>query len=498
LTYSPSSHESSRSSTGIPFPSELPTGILLDGTWHRPSPGNELLNIDPATEEVYAVLGSATPEHVDAALSAAQKGWSAWRSVDAWTRSATLRRVAEIIRDWDDQIAFVMTSEQGKPLAESLSEVRAAADQFDWYADEARRIYGRTVQGHSTNQRLIVNREPVGPIVAFSTWNFPALLPSRKIAPALAAGCSVIVLAAEEAPLTVSLIAQACLEAGVHPAAINVLVGNAPMVSERLIHSSVVRKISLTGSVDVGRILLRAAAERIIPATMELGGHAPVLVFADADVTLAAQSCVKAKFRNAGQVCASPSRFFVHETVLEEFSDAFVEATNALRTGDGRDPNTDVGPLTSERRRVAADHLVKDAVSLGARVAAGGGRDDAHDRGYFYQPTVLTNATADMCVMRDEPFAPVAPISGFKDLDQVLELANGTRFGLASFVFTRDLATAIRASEGLEAGMVGINTLLVATAEVPFGGVKDSGFGREGGSEGIGDYTITKYLTIGL
>lgn len=489
---------SAQRSTSAPFPSNLPSGVLIDGEWRPPRAGAELVNIDPATEEIFATLAAATPDDVDAALAASYQGWLAWRAVDAWTRSAILRRVGAVIRDWEEQIALVMTSEQGKPLAESLAEVRAAADQFDWYADEARRIYGRTVQGHSTSQRLIVNREPIGPVVAFSTWNFPALLPSRKIAPALAAGCSVIVVAAEETPLTASLLAQACLEAGVHPAAISVLVGNAPMVSERLIRSSVVRKISLTGSVEVGRILLRAAAERIIPATMELGGHAPVLVFADADVELAARSCVKAKYRNAGQVCASPSRFFVHEDVLEEFTEIFVDATKSLRVGDGRDVDTDVGPLTSERRLVAADRLVEDAVGLGARVAAGGGRDGKRDRGYFYQPTVLTNANSDMCVMREEPFGPVAPISGFKDLTDVLGQANGTPFGLASFVFTRDLPTAFLASEGLEAGMVGINTLLIASAEVPFGGVKESGFGREGGSEGIGDYTVAKYLTIGL
>jgi succinate-semialdehyde dehydrogenase / glutarate-semialdehyde dehydrogenase len=488
----------SHSRSGISFPSELPTGILIAGRWHRPSAGAELLNIDPATEEVYATLAAATTDHVDAALAAAHKGWLEWRSIDAWTRSAILRRVAEVIRDWDDQMALVMTSEQGKPLAESLAEVRAAADQFDWYADEARRIYGRTVQGHSTGQRLIVNREPIGPVVAFSTWNFPALLPARKIAPALAAGCSVIVVAAEETPLTASLLAQACLEAGVHAAAISVLVGNAPMVSDRLIRSSVVRKISLTGSVEVGRILLRAAAERIIPATMELGGHAPVLVFADADIELAAQACVRAKYRNAGQVCASPSRFFVHEDVLGDFTDVFVKAAAALRVGDGREADSEVGPLTSERRRVAADRLVADAVAKGAHVAAGGGRDDSHERGYFYQPTVLTSTNVEMCVMQEEPFAPVAPITSFKDLAEVLVMANGTPYGLASFIFTRDLSTAMQVSEGLEAGMVGINTLLVASAEVPFGGVKDSGFGREGGSEGIGDYTVAKYLTIGL
>jgi succinate-semialdehyde dehydrogenase / glutarate-semialdehyde dehydrogenase len=484
--------------SGVSFPAPLPSGILIEGTWYSTESGGELPVIDPATEEIYAIVVAATTEHVDRALAAAQLGWQVWRKVDAWSRSAILRRVAGILRDWADQIALVLTSEQGKPIAEALSEVRAAADQFDWYADEARRIYGRTVEGHSKGQRLLVTRESIGPVVAFSTWNFPALLPARKIAPALAAGCSVIVVPAEETPLTACLIAQACLEAGVSPAAIGVLSGNPAMVSERLIQSPVVRKISLTGSVPVGRLLLHAAAERIIPSTMELGGHAPVLIFSDADVELSAQSCVRAKYRNAGQVCASPSRFFVHESVADAFTDSFVRATMSLRVGDGREPDTDVGPLTSERRRAAADRLIDDAVANGAWIAAGGGRDTTHDRGYYYQPTVLTNVHPGMHVMREEPFAPVAPITPFAELDEVLEYANSTSYGLASFVFTCDLSTAFMAAEGLEAGMVGVNTLLIASAEVPFGGVKESGFGREGGSEGIESYTISKYLTIAV
>jgi succinate-semialdehyde dehydrogenase / glutarate-semialdehyde dehydrogenase len=484
--------------SGVPFPQDLPSGLLIDGSWRPSSNAGTFEVIDPATEEVFATAASASAGDIDEALASVQRGWSAWRNVDAWTRSAALRRVAEIIRDWSAQMALVLTSEQGKPLPEARSEILAAADQFDWYADEARRLYGRTVDGHNKQQRIIVRREPVGPVVAFSTWNFPALLPARKLAPALAAGCSVIVVPSEEAPFTATLIAQACIEAGVHSSAIALLAGDTAMISDRLLRSTVVRKISLTGSVPVGRALLRAAAENIIPTTMELGGHAPVLVFADADIGLAARSCVQAKYRNAGQVCASPSRFYVHESVADEFTHAFVTAARALTVGDGRDPSTDVGPLSSDRRRQAADRLIEDAILKGAKMADGGGRATEHKCGYYYRPTVLSDTRPGMAIMTEEPFAPVAPISQFDDFDQVLEQANSTPYGLASYVFTRDLRTAYLASEGLEAGMVGVNTMLIATAEAPFGGVRSSGYGREGGLEGIDSYTVTKYVNMSI
>jgi succinate-semialdehyde dehydrogenase/glutarate-semialdehyde dehydrogenase len=483
-------------SSGLPL--ATPTGILIDGNWRRLDAGTSMEVIDPATEVAIAAIATATEEDVDAALAAANTGWHSWRKVDAWTRSSILRRVAELLRQRCQVLALVLTIEQGKPVSESTSEVLAAADQFDWCADEARRIYGRIADGHSVKQRLMVRRESIGPVAAFCTWNFPALLPSRKIAPALAAGCSVIIVPADETPLTAALIAQTCLDAGVHPAAISVLTGNPEMVSERLIRSSVVRKISLTGSIPVGRKLLHLAADRIIPATMELGGHAPVLVFEDADVDAAARACVQAKFRNTGQVCAAPSRFFVQEGIADEFIDRFVTVTESLKVGNGRDPETNVGPLTNERRRSATERLVSDAVSKGAHVLAGGGRDPHHSRGYFFSPTVLSEVSSHMEIMRDEPFAPVAPISRFSDIDSVLNEANSTPFGLASFIFTRNLSTAFQAAEGLEAGMVGINTMLIASAEAPFGGVKQSGYGREGGSEGIESFLVDKYFSISL
>lgn len=480
------------------FPDIVPGQLYIDRAW-RPSADGATRNVfDPATEELFGTIAQATDADIDAALASAQQGLAIWRNTDAWTRSAAIRRIAAILREWAPAAARLTTSEQGKPLKESEAEWLATADQFDWYADEARRIYGRTVDGHSNASRISVRREPVGVVAAFAAWNFPALLPARKLAPALAAGCSVIVRPTEEAPFSTLLIAAACHEAGIPAGVVSMITGRASKISEKLIGSRAVRKVSLTGSVPVGRTLLHLAADNITEVSMELGGHAPVLVFPDADIQAAARACVASKFRNAGQVCASPSRFIVHEAVNREFSDAFVTATRTLRVGDGRDPQTDVGPLTNLKRVEEAEVLIKDAVAGGATVAAGGQRDGRFDRGYFFQPTVLTDVASDRLIMRDEPFTPVAPITTFDSLDRALEIANATDFGLASYVWTKDLRTAFLASEGIEAGMVGINNMAVATAQAPFGGVKHSGYGREGGTEGVLDYTVAKTTIMTL
>lgn len=480
------------------FPNIDPGRLYIHGRWRDASDKATRSVCDPATEEVFGSIAMATESDVDDVLASSQEGLAVWRQTDAWTRSATVRRIAEILREWIPLAAEVMTREQGKPLAESVSEWQATSDQFDWYADEARRIYGRTVEGHSTGNRIIVNREPVGIVAAFAAWNFPALLPSRKIAPALAAGCSVIVRPPEEAPYSTQLIARAAQAAGLPAGVLNVVTGQASKISERLIRSGVVRKLSLTGSVPVGRTLLHLAADQITEVSMELGGHAPVLVFADADVREAARACVASKYRNGGQVCASPTRFIVHESVAEEFTEEFVALTRRLRVGIGGREDTEVGPLTDSKRVEEAEELIADAVERGAEVAAGGRRDSRFDKGHFFEPTVLTRVPAEARIMTEEPFAPVAPITTFASFDEALAAANSTDFGLASYVWTQDLSTAFLASEGIEAGMVGVNNMAVATAEAPFGGVKHSGFGREGGSEGVLDYTVAKTTFITL
>jgi succinate-semialdehyde dehydrogenase/glutarate-semialdehyde dehydrogenase len=474
--------------------------MLIDGSWITAGNRSTIEVIDPATEDVVGSVPVATKADLDRALAAAERGWHVWRDTDAWTRSVVLRTAAALVRERADQIAEPLTCETGKPLQEAKGEVLAAADQFDWCADETRRIYGRTVEGHSRDSRLLVLRQSVGPVAAFTAWNFPALLPSRKVAAALAAGCSIIVKPAKESPLTMLAIARCLVDAGLPNGALNVVTGDATGISEHLLASPVIRKVSLTGSLPVGQILMSLAADRILPLSMELGGHAPVLVFPDADLETAVDLCVTAKFRNCGQVCISPTRFFVHEAIASDFVSRFVARVAALRVGDPRLPDTDVGPLASARRRDAVEGLVADAVSKGAELASGGRRCDpcGTGRGFFFEPTVLTNVDDSMAIMRDEPFGPLAPVAVFSDLAEGLARANATPYGLAGYVFSRDLRTAFVASEGLEVGMVGVNNLVIACAEAPFGGVKGSGFGREGGSEATEPYTVTKYVNMRL
>jgi len=472
--------------------------MFINGAWVDSCDGARLEVINPATEEIVGSVPVATLQDLDTALQGAERAWRSWRKVDAWTRSAAVRRVAEVLRARADSIAAVLTEEQGKPLTEAKGEVLAAADQFDWYADEARRMYGRVIAGHSTANRLLVLRQPVGPVAAFTPWNFPALLPARKIAAALAAGCSIILKPAEEAPRTALCLAEACQEAGLPAGVINVVTGNPAQISRHLITSEIIRKVSLTGSVPVGREILRLCADGIKAVSMELGGHSPVLIFEDAEIDEAAEIAARGKFRNNGQVCIAASRFFVHESVAARFTRRFVEVVQSLRLGDGRDPQTDIGPLANRRRLEAVQALVDDARGKGAAVRCGGGRPPQFSRGFYFEPTVLTEVDASMRVMIEEPFCPIAPILTFTDFDQAIARANATPYGLAGYVFTRNTRTAFLASEELEVGMVGVNNLVIAAAEIPFGGVKQSGFGREGGSEGIESYTVTKYVNIRL
>ena len=474
----------------------IPCDMYIDGRWTAGTGCERIDIVDPATEQVVGSVPKATAGDLDQALAAADRAWRQWREVDAWTRSATLRRIAELVRQRVDVFAAVLTEEQGKPLAEAKGELNATVDQFDWYADEARRLYGRVIDGHNRGQRLLVMRQAIGPVAAFSPWNFPVLLSARKMAPAIAAGCSIIVKPAIEAPRTTLMLAEACHDAGLPAGVVNVVTGSSAQISKHLIESNVIRKVSLTGSVPVGTQVLKMCAERIIPASMELGGHSPVLVFDDADVEQAAELTARAKFRNMGQVCICASRFYVQEAVAERFTKRFVEVVKSLKIGNGRDPATDVGPLANQRRVDATSALIADAKSKGANVCCGGRRAEGFERGFFYEPTVLSDVDTSMAVMTEEPFGPIAPITTFTDLEDGLAKANATEFGLAGYVFTSNTKTAFLAAEGLDVGMVGVNNLLIASAEAPFGGIKASGFGREGGSEGIEPYSVTKVVNI--
>lgn len=473
-------------------------GLYIDGEWSWSAGGGKKPVLDPATEDVIGHIPDATPEDIERALASAAAGFKAWRKVPAWERGAKLRRISDLLKARIDQLAVVMSTESGKPLAESRGEWMACAEQFEWYAEEARRIYGQSYEGRDAATRMAVIYQPVGVVAAFSAWNFPALLPARKIAAALAAGCSVILKPASEAPASAAAIIAACHEAGLPAGAVNMVTGHSSRIAEQLIRSPIVRKVSLTGSTPVGKQLLHLCADGVKKATMELGGHAPVVVFEDADIDSAAEACARAKFRNCGQVCASPSRFYVQGGAYDAFAAKFAEVARQLTIGRFDQPGVDFGPMANARGLDHAKRLVADAVEHGASVLTGG-KSPAHlSRGYFFEPTVLKNVGDDAAIMREEPFAPIAPIARFDNLDEVVERANATSFGLTGYVFSRNLRTATLAAEAIEVGMVGVNEVIIASAEAPFGGVKESGMGREGGSLGIRDYLEPKFIKTRL
>jgi succinate-semialdehyde dehydrogenase / glutarate-semialdehyde dehydrogenase len=475
-------------------------GLFIGGSWRSAADGGVREVIDPATEEILGWIPVATAADLDAALACAQQAFEQWRRTSPWERAAVLRKAADLIRAREQDIGRLMSQETGKPLAQACGETRDAADQFDWYAGEAQRIYGHSIESRVPEVRMQVRYEPVGVVAAFSAWNFPALLPSRKIAAALAAGCSIIVKPASEAAGSCMAVVQALTDAGCPAGVVNVVTGDSRFISEHLVRSPIVRKISLTGSTGVGRQMLHLAADGIKRVSMELGGHAPVLVFEDADVEYAAEQCARFKYRNAGQVCASPSRFYVHESIYSRFCEKFAEVTKTLKVGPGLDPETQVGPLANRRGLENTQRLVADALERGAHLLAGGGRppEIRGTKGYYFAPTALADVGDDALIMHQEPFGPVAPIAPFASFDDAIAKANSTEYGLASYLFSRSLKTATLASEAIHAGMVGVNELAIASAEMPFGGVGASGMGREGGSLGIRDYLEAKFVKVRL
>lgn len=475
-------------------------GLCIDGQWRGAADGAVREVLDPTNEEVVGWLPVAGADDLEAAAAAAQRAFGAWRHVSPWERSAVLRRAAALVRERTEQIARLMSIETGKPLAQARGELGDAADQFDWYAGETQRIYGHTFQARVPEVRMHVRMEPVGVVAAFSAWNFPALLPARKIAAALGAGCTLVVKPASEAAGSCMALVQALHDAGLPAGCVNLVTGDSAFIAERLVRDRRVAKVSLTGSTAVGRQMLRLAAEGIKRVTMELGGHAPVLVFDDADIDYAAEHCARFKYRNCGQVCASPSRFYVQRGAYPRFVERFVQVAASLKVGPGLAEGVDVGPMANRRGLVHAHALIEDALAHGARLASGGARpaDLAGDKGYYLAPTVLAEVPEAARIMQDEPFAPVAPIAPFDTFEEAIARANGTRYGLASYLFTRSLKTATLASEAIEAGMVGVNELAIAAAEMPFGGVKESGMGREGGSLGLRDYLEPKYIRTRL
>jgi len=473
-------------------------GLFIDGEWRQAQDGRTRSVVDPTNEEQLGQVPHASREDLEAVLQALTRAAKEWRGTSGWDRSLVLRRIAHLMADHAEDASRAMSQETGKPLAEAKGEWKAAAEQFEWYADEARRIFGHTLDGREPSVRLNVRYDPVGPVAAFTAWNFPALLPARKIAAALSAGCPIVIKPSEEAPSSTFFIAQCAAAAGLPAGVLNVVTGESSEISTHLIASPVIRKVSLTGSVPVGKIILRQCAETVKKVSLELGGHAPVLVFPDTDPIAAGRTCARTKFRNAGQVCISPSRFYVHQDIYEPFSRAMAETAAAIKIGRGLDEGTECGPMANARGRERIIQLVDDAVSRGAELLAGGSIPPDRNRGFFFTPTVLGKVDDAAKVMQEEPFGPVAPIAVFSEFDDVIQRANDVPFGLAGYVFSNSLDTAHKAAEALEVGMVGVNDMLLAAAEIPFGGIKESGMGREGGKLGIFDYLEPKYIKFRL
>lgn len=469
--------------------------LFIAGEWCDALDGETLPVMNPATGEELARLPLARPADLDRALDAVASANAGWRATSAYDRCAILRRAANLMRERSAQIGRVSTLEQGKPLAESTAEAFACADIFDWFAEEARRSYGRIVPGKQPGVRHMVFKEPIGPVAAFSPWNFPTTIPSRKLAAALAAGCPVIIKPAEETPGSALALARALDDAGLPKGVLNVVFGVPAEISEYLIASAVIRKISFTGSTAVGKHLARLAADGMKPTTMELGGHAPVIVFDDADLDLAVRLTAGSKYRNAGQICIAPTRFFLHNRIHDAFVEKFGAIAGGLTVGNGLNAATRMGPLANPRRLSAMAAMIGDAEANGARVATGGAAIDGP--GNFWRPTLLTDVPDSARIMNEEPFGPVAVTQRFETLEQVLQQANRLPYGLAAYAYTQSARTAADLSEGIEAGMIGINFSQLTGPETPFGGVKESGHGSEGGIEGLEGYHITKYVAQG-
>tara|TARA_R110002049_G_scaffold201563_1_gene372290 strand:+ start:3168 stop:4607 length:1440 start_codon:yes stop_codon:yes gene_type:complete len=470
------------------------TLLFIDGQWRAAHTGATLDVINPATETVIGTVARASKADLDDAAQAAARGFDAWRNMSPLDRSALMRAAADLLRHRVERIAAIMTLEQGKPLEQSRIEVRAAADIIDWFAEEGRRTYGQVIPARHPDVMQLAIKHPIGPVAAFTPWNFPINQAVRKIAVALAAGCSIVVKAPEETPAAPAELIRAFADAGVPAGVVGLVYGMPAEISEHLIAHRAIRKISFTGSTPVGKLLAGLAGHQMKPATMELGGHAPVLVAADADLDKAVTQMVGHKFRNAGQVCISPTRFLVEEPLFESFVDKFVAATKALVVGDGFSPDSDIGPLANSRRIPAIESLLQDATAQGARIATGGAR--VGNKGWFFEPTVVTDAPTSADIMNEEPFGPVAIINRYATLDAMIEEANRLDYGLASYAYARDHTTIHRFASEVSAGMMSINHVGLALPELPFGGVRDSGYGTEGGSDAINAYLDTHFATI--
>ena len=473
-------------------------GQFIDGKW-QPSEDNDTYEvINPATEEIIGKASKASEKDVTKALKSAEKGFEIWKKTPAWERSAKIRKIADLIRKRKNDLAKWLALEVGKPLIEGVGEVMGAADIFEWNSEETKRIFGQTVESRFEDTRVQVIYQPIGVVAALVPWNFPIVLASRKISTALAAGCSVIVKPDVITPGSVMELMNIINDAEVPPGVVNLLSGDPEKISNQLILSDIIKKVSITGSTRVGKLILKKAADKVQRVTMELSGHAPFIVFEDSNIDKVTDMAIASKYRNNGQVCISPSRFYIHESKKEEFTKNFISKTKKLKIGNGLQEGVNLGPITTKKRLNEIENLVEKTKKEGGKILYGGKRPAGFNKGYFFEPTIIDNVKDNFSVMTEEPFGPISPITTFKNFDEVIKRANKHDCGLAGYICTNSMEKAYKASEQLQTGVVAVNTPVVATAETPFGGIKQTGYGREGGSVGIKDYLNIKYTHLGL
>jgi len=472
--------------------------LFINGEWVDAVSKKKLAVENPATEETIAEVSSGGSEDCKRAVAAASEAMKSWMKLTPYDRAKVLKKTADFMRERADNLARTMTMEQGKPLAEAKGEVLHSADTFEWFAEEGKRAYGQVIPQSNNAKRHMTIKHPVGVVGAIGPWNFPVTLQARKIAPALAAGCTIVCKPASQTPLSLIGLFECLIDAGLPKGVANLVIGSASEISDEFMHNPVVRKISFTGSTSVGKQLMKQAADQMKRLSLELGGHAPFIVFPDADPEVVAKAAVVGKFRNNGQVCISPSRFFIHKDIEKKFTEAAVAEAKNLKLGNGLDEGVVVGPMFEKKAMDNTLALIADAKGKGAQVLTGGKKADRFAKGYFFEPTVLKGLSPDAKILTDEPFAPVMPVLDFSKLDDVIAAANNTQYGLAAYVFTNDITVMWRMAEGLEAGIIGVNDPVPATPQCPFGGMKESGMGRELAHEGLEAYLETKYVSMGL
>ncbi|MBS4537742.1 NAD-dependent succinate-semialdehyde dehydrogenase [Clostridium sp. D2Q-11] len=475
--------------------------MFINGEW-RESSSNEWIDVNnPANGDLIGKMAKGTTSDTSDAIDAAHRSFTSWSKTPGKDRSRILRKWYELIIKHKEDIAKIMTSEQGKPMKEAIGEIIYGAGFVEWYAEEAKRIYGETIPSNSNNKRILVHKQPVGVIGAITPWNFPAAMITRKIAPALAAGCTAIVKPASATPLTAVKLFELLEEAGLPQGVANLIVGSANDIGEVLLNDERVRKITFTGSTKVGKMLMEKSSKTVKNISLELGGHAPLLIFEDADLDKAVEGTMSSKFRNGGQVCIATNRVYVQESIKEKYLSKLKEKVGILTVGNGFDNDTDIGPIIDKEGYDKINMHIKDAIDKGASIVTGGNgkhEGDCNDFGYFFIPTILDNANEEMIMMNEETFGPIVPVTTFKYEDEAIKLANDTNYGLAAYVFTENLSRGFKVTEALEYGIVGLNDGAPSTPQAPFGGFKESGIGREGGHLGIEEFLEVKYISIGL